>query len=197
MKRTNKRNDLIRVGSNLIVQQGFNTASINHILTTAGVPKGSFYYYFSSKEDFGLAIIDDFASKYQNKIRIFLEDEQYSPLRRLRNYFESKIADMQTCDCTDGCLIGNLAQELSAQNELFRVRLNQIFKNWEQQFSQCLLAAFETGELTDDQHLDQLAKFILSGWEGAILQAKVAKSIEPMETFVTILFDRVLGKSKL
>jgi len=105
MKRTNKRNDLIRVGSNLIVQQGFNTASINHILTTAGVPKGSFYYYFSSKEDFGLAIIDDFASKYQNKIRIFLEDEQYSPLRRLRNYFESKIADMQTCDCTDGCLI--------------------------------------------------------------------------------------------
>jgi len=43
--------------------------------------------------------------------------------------------------------------------------------------------------------LDQLAKFILSGWEGAILQAKVAKSIEPMETFVTILFDRVLGKS--
>ena len=195
MKRTDKRNQLIRVGSDTIVQRGFNAASINDILTTAGVPKGSFYYYFSSKEDFGLAIIDDFASKYQHKIRIFLEDEQYSPLTRLRNYFESKIADMATCECADGCLIGNLAQELSAQNELFRDRLNQIFNSWEQCFTRCLMAAFEAGELADDSHLEQLAKFILSGWEGAILQAKVAKSVVPMQTFVTILFERVFCKS--
>lgn len=195
MKRTNKRDQLIHAGSSAIVQRGFNAASINDILTTAGVPKGSFYYYFSSKEDFGLAIIDNFANRYQNRIKDFLEDEQYSPLTRLRNYFESKIADMATCECADGCLIGNLAQELSAQNELFRDRLNQIFNSWEQHFTQCLIAAFEAGELDDGKNLNQLAKFVLSSWEGAILQAKVAKSIVPMQTFVDILFQRVLGKS--
>ena len=57
MKRTHKRDDLIRVGRDLIVRQGFNATGLSDILTTAGVPKGSFYYYFESKEDFGLAII--------------------------------------------------------------------------------------------------------------------------------------------
>ena len=65
MKRTNKRDKLIQVGKQVIVQQGFNAASLNEILTTAGVPKGSFYYYFSSKEDFGLAIINYFAESYR------------------------------------------------------------------------------------------------------------------------------------
>ena len=195
MERINKRDKLIQVGIEAIVQRGFNAASINEIMTRADVPKGSFYYYFSSKEDFGLAIIDDFACKYQQRIRDFLEDEQYSPLMRLRNYFESKIAEMNTCKCIDGCLIGNLAQELSAQNELFRDRLNQIFNSWERDFTQCLLAAIEAGELNNDRNLKQLAKFILSGWEGAILQAKVAKSVVPMQTFVEILFERVLFKS--
>ena len=194
MKRTNKRNELIQVGKEIIVQQGFKAASLNEILTTAGVPKGSFYYYFSSKEDFGLAIVDDFANEYLCRIQTILGDERYSPLTRLRNYFELKIAEMEACNCTDGCLIGNLAQELSAQNELFRDRLSQIFAEWEEYFSQCLQAAYLAGEIKSDRYSD-LAKFILSSWEGAILRAKVTKSIVPMQTFVSILFEQVLDKS--
>lgn len=195
MKASDKRNQLIQIGAEAIAQRGFNGVSINEILTIAGIPKGSFYYYFSSKEDFGLAIIDDFAARYQHKLIGFLSEEQYSPLTRLRNYFESKIADMKDCDCIDGCLIGNLAQELSAQNELFRDRLNQVFKSWEQYFIQYLTAASEAGELAENSRLDELAKFILSSWEGAILQAKVSKSVKPMETFVAILFEQVLNIS--
>ncbi|MGF1674105.1 MAG: TetR family transcriptional regulator C-terminal domain-containing protein, partial [Rivularia sp. (in: cyanobacteria)] len=147
------------------------------------------------KEDFGLAIIDYFASKYRDKLKNILEDQQFSHLMRLRNYFESGIAEMQLSDCTHGCLIGNLAQELSAQNELFRDRLNQVFAEWEKYFVRCLRAAYEAGEINDDSHLDDLAKFILSSWQGAILQAKVTKSVIPMQIFVQILFGQVIGKS--
>ncbi|MBF2014966.1 MAG: TetR family transcriptional regulator C-terminal domain-containing protein [Rivularia sp. T60_A2020_040] len=195
MMSTDKRNQLIRVGREIIIQRGFNAASLNDILTTAGVPKGSFYYYFSSKEDFGLAIIDYFASKYQDKLKNILEDQRFSHLTRLRNYFESGIAEMQLSECTHGCLIGNLAQELSAQNELFRHRLNQVFADWEKYFVRCLRAAYEAGEINGDSHLDDLAKFILSSWQGAILQAKVTKSVIPMQIFVQILFGQVIGKS--
>ena len=195
MKRTNKRNELIRVGSEIVVRQGFNAASINEILSTAGVPKGSFYYYFASKEDFGLAIIDDFANKYRDRLKNILENSEFSPLTRLRNYFESGIADMERCHCAEGCLIGNLGQELSAQNELFRDRLNLVFADWEQYFVRCLKAAYEAGEINDDNNLVELAKFILSGWEGAILRAKVTKSVIPMQTFVKVLFGQVLTKS--
>ena len=194
MRRTNKRNELIQVGKEIIVQQGFKAASLNDILTTAGVPKGSFYYYFSSKEDFGLAIVDDFAREYRERLKTILEDSDYSPLKRLRNYFEWKIEDMAAHRCTDGCLIGNLAQELSAHNEIFRDRLSYIFAEWEQYFARSLQAAYEAGEISSDRSND-LAKFILSSWEGAILQAKVTQSVVPMQTFVQILFEQILSKS--
>lgn len=195
IKRANKRNDLIQAGTQVIIQKGYSAASLNEILTLAGVPKGSFYYYFASKDDFGLAIIDDFASRYQQKLKSILADERFSPLTRLRHYFEAGITAMEVCQCTSGCLIGNLAQELSAQNELFRDRLNQVFADWEACFAECLEAACEAGELIDNGHLTDLAKFILSSWEGAILQAKVTKSVLPMQTFVRILFQQVLSKS--
>ena len=194
MRRTNKRNELIQVGREIIVQQGFKAASLNDILTSAGVPKGSFYYYFSSKEDFGLAIVDDFAREYRERLETILEDPQYSPLTRLRNYFEWKIVDMAAHRCTDGCLIGNLAQELSAQNEIFRDRLNGVFAEWEKYFARCLQAAYEAEEIPSDRY-DELAKFIVSSWEGAILQAKVTKSVVPMQTFVQVLFEQILSKS--
>ena len=196
MKRTNKRDELIQVGREIIAQQGFKATSLNDILTTAGVPKGSFYYYFASKEDFGLAIVNDFARDYHDRFERILGDERYSPLTRLRNYFELKIADMVDCSCIKGCLIGNLAQELSAQNELFRDRLDGIFTEWEQYFFQCLQEAYEAGEISTSDEINlNLAKFILASWEGAILQAKATKSVLPMEIFVSVLFERVLIKS--
>lgn len=194
MKRTKKRDELIQVGKEIIVQQGFKASGLKNILTTANIPKGSFYYYFDSKEDFGLAIINDFAQEYRQRLEDILGDRAYSPLVRLRNYFELKIAEMEASGCTDGCLIGNLAQELSSQNEQFRDRLNLVFAEWEQYFVRCLQAAYEAGEIESDSHSD-LAKFILSSWEGAILQAKVTKSVLPMQIFVDILFTRVLTKS--
>ena len=193
MKRANKRHELIQVGKEIVVQQGFKGTSLNEILSIADVPKGSFYYYFSSKEDFGLAIVDDFAQEYRDRLEKFLGDEQYSPLRRLRNYFEFKIVEMEAQRCNDGCLIGNLAQELSAQNELFRERLEQVFADWEQYFIRCLKEASEAGEIERKSDYELLAKFILSSWEGAILQAKVTKSILPMQAFIKILFEQVLN----
>lgn len=195
MKRANKRNEIIQVGKEIVVRQGFKATSLNDLLSTASVPKGSFYYYFSSKEDFGLAIVDDFAREYRDKFDTFLKDERYSPLVRLRNYFEFKIADMKANSCHDGCLIGNLAQELSAQNEVFRDRLEQVFAEWEWYIVRCLKEASETGEIESDRDFNALAKFILSSWEGAILQAKVSKSVLPMQIFVQILFEQILDIS--
>ena len=193
MKRTRKRDDLIQVGRDILARQGFNAAGLSDILNTAGVPKGSFYYYFESKEDFGLAIIEDFASKYQEDLEAILGNQQVSPLTRLNNYFEKGIAEMEASQCENGCLIGNLAQELSAQSEVFRDRLNQILTSWEACFSHCINAAFDAGELTHQLDAEAIARFILSGWQGAMLRAKVERSTEPLKTFVDILFKQVLG----
>ncbi len=195
MKQAPKRNELIRVGREIIVRQGFNAAGLSNILSAANTPKGSFYYYFKSKEDFGIAIIEDFATEYQEKLGKTISNEQLSPLQRLNSYFAAGLADMEACGCVNGCLIGNLAQELAAQNEVFRDRINQIFSSWEEQFAVCLDAAQTSRELSSDTNTVQLAQFIIAGWQGAILQAKVARSTEPMKTFVGTLFEHVFSKS--
>ena len=193
MEKTDKRAKLIQVGQQIIVKQGFNAAGLTQILTTANVPKGSFYYYFSSKDEFGLAIINSFADKYQQKLQRILKEADTPYLKRLRNYFETGIADMNSSQCNNGCLMGNLAQELSAQNELFRDRLSQIFLDWETMFAECLQSAQQANELDTKLDARNLAEFILAGWQGAILQAKVSKSVEPMENFVAVLFARILA----
>ena len=193
MKRSDKREQLIEAGKQIVIKQGFNAASLNEILAVAEVPKGSFYYYFASKEEFGLAIIDRFAEKYSQKLQQYLKDPDFSYLIRLRNYLEAGIAEMQLSQCQDGCLMGNLAQELSSQNELFRHRLTTIFLQWEQAFANCLNSAKAAEEFAPKQDTSVLARFVLSCWQGAILQSKLAHSTTPMEECIETLFATVIS----
>jgi TetR/AcrR family transcriptional repressor of nem operon len=192
MTRSETRAELIRIGSEIIVRQGYNNTGINAVLTAAGVPKGSFYYYFSNKEDFGLAVIDDFAAHYMSRLDAVLGDRDVSPMQRIRNYFEAGMEEVAANEFGGGCLIGNLGQELAGQSEVFRSRLDQVFRSWKQRFVQVLTEARDAGELTCDADPEQLAEFLLSGWEGAILRAKVTRSVEPMRAFVDLFLDRVL-----
>ncbi|KPQ27034.1 TetR/AcrR family transcriptional regulator [Halomonas sp. HL-93] len=192
MKNTATRDKLIETGAELFGQHGYNATGINAVLTTCGVPKGSFYHYFSSKEEFGLAVIDQFAAAYDAQLAELLEDSTTPPLERLRRYFAAGREHMCNCDHATGCLIGNLGQELSGQSDTFRDALDRVFQRWEQHLVGCLQGAQEAGELSAAVPADALASFILSGWEGAILRAKTLKSVVPMEQFEAILFQQVL-----
>jgi TetR/AcrR family transcriptional repressor of nem operon len=192
MSRTATREELIKVGAEIIAQQGFNSTGLNAVLSTAGVPKGSFYYYFPSKEDFGLAVIDESAESYNTKMRSYLQNTDVTPLKRIRNYMEDGIKAMETCACKRGCLFGSLSQELAGQNEVFRKRLEEVFQQWLDYFSDCLEEAKASGEIAKDSNTHELAELILNGWQGASLRAKVTKSVKPMKSFVKTLFTKIL-----
>ena len=138
MTSNDTRNHIINTGADLIGQKGFGATGINAVLTTAGVPKGSFYHYFSSKNDFGLAVIDTFAQEYDTKLDRILNDHTRSAVDRLRAYFDTGLETMTSCEFTRGCLIGNLGQELAGQNETFRRRLDTVFQGWEKRFERCV-----------------------------------------------------------
>jgi TetR/AcrR family transcriptional regulator, transcriptional repressor for nem operon len=194
MKSEATRDKLIRIGAELIAERGYNATGINSVLSRAGVPKGSFYHYFASKEDFGLAVIDAFAEEYDARLGDLLGDPVVPALDRLRRYFAAGREDMHSCDHARGCLIGNLGQELSAQSEVFRARLDRVFRAWERRLVGCLEDARQAGEIPGDIDSEALAGFIMAGWEGAILRAKTVKSLAPMEAFEAVLFRRVLSR---
>jgi len=192
MEKKDTRNTIIRIGTDLISRQGFNATGIDAILKDAGVPKGSFYHYFKSKEEFGLAVIEHFSERFEYRLNTFLNDEDETPLNRIHYFLESSLARVTQNQCTKGCLIGNLGQEMADLNERFREQLETIFQMWRERFAACLREAQHRGELSGGIDPDVVAGFILSGWEGAILRSKVMKSPQPMRDFIEVLFATTL-----
>lgn len=192
MKRTTKKAEIIEIGTELFAVKGYNATGIDAVLKQAGVPKGSFYNYFASKEEFGLAIIDQFAARYEQTLATFFEDRSVAPLHRIRNYFEHSLAHLTANQFTKGCLIGNLGQELADQNERFRARLEVIFQSWKRRFAACLAEAQQQGELAPELDPEVVADFMLAAWEGAILRAKVMKSAEVIRHCIDMLLQTLL-----
>lgn len=186
------RERLLEHGAELFNSQGYNTTGINAIVQAAGVPKGSFYHYFASKQDFGLAVIDRFDAHYRNKLGAALDAPHTPPLDRLRRYLESGMREMIDADFCSGCLIGNLGQELAGRAPAFRRRLEQVFSGWAARFTACLDEARQRGDITSAATNRELAEFLLSGWEGALMRAKVTHSTAPLQAFITVYFSQVL-----
>lgn len=193
-KQRDTKAELIRVGMELIGTQGYNATGIGAVLKQAHVPKGSFYHHFESKEAFGLAIIEAFTERFLARLDVFLSDATLTPLNRLRVFLEKGLEQLATHNFSTGCLIGDLAQELAAQNERLRSRLDTVLRSWGERFAVCLREAQQAGELPLSADPDMLAGLILSGWEGAVLRSKVMKSPQPVREFVDILFSTVLKK---
>ncbi|MBX6311839.1 MAG: TetR family transcriptional regulator C-terminal domain-containing protein [Isosphaeraceae bacterium] len=192
MSKESTRLALLEAGKRVFLEKGYNSAGLEAILQAAGVPKGSFYYYFTSKEDFGLKVIDRFAECYVAEYGRYLDDETMRPLERLQRYFEAVTARLEEKGCRNGCLIGNLSQEMADQNEAFRTRLEEVLEAWVRRIAACLRQAQRAGEIPG--HLDphELAEFCLNNWEGAILRAKTMRSTAPLKTFLDMMFGHVL-----
>lgn len=186
------REKIIATGMEMVTRTGYASTGVDSVLKAAGVPKGSFYHHFGTKENFGLEVINLFAEDYARKLHFYLDDQMIPPLKRIQNYFEHSIEHLGAENFSTGCLIGNLGQELAGQNERFRERLAEVFDDWLCLFAECLSEAQQTGELSKELDSDALASFLLSGWEGAILRAKVMRSVEPLWHFVNIMLTTVL-----
>jgi TetR/AcrR family transcriptional repressor of nem operon len=193
MARTETRAAIVGIASQLLRVNGYDGTGIDAVLKQARVPKGSFYHYFKSKDELGLAIIEDAARELAAKLEKHLGDEAHTPLQRLRGYFESAIVAQRRSECTRGCLFGTLGLELASKNARLRRRIAEEFTSWKERVAGCLRQAQQAGELGAGHDAAELAGFILSAWEGAILRAKVAKSVAPLRQCVDLLFRRVLA----
>jgi len=183
---------LLEAGKRVFLEKGYNHAGIEAILQAAGVPKGSFYYYFESKEDFGLQVLDSFAECYNETFERDLGDSSLSPLDRLRRYFESACERIESQQCRNGCLVGNLSQEMAAQSEAFRARLEEIFDGWVNRYADVLAQAQQLGEIPGHFDVHELAEFWLNSWQGAVLRAKTIRSTVPLRTFLNVVFGSLL-----
>jgi TetR/AcrR family transcriptional repressor of nem operon len=165
---------------------------VRDIVRAADAPQGCFTNHFSSKEAFAREVLDRYFELVSGKIEKTLRNDSLPALGRLRAWLDAQINFFKLSKFRSGCLIGNFTMDASGQSISIRDRLAEIIKSIEDSIAYCLKAAVEAGELKASIDVRELASFVYSSWQGAILQAKVEQSVVPLERFKSVLFGRLL-----
>lgn len=189
--RSDTRRALVWCGTELLTERGFQVTGIEEILKRVGVPKGSFYHFFKSKDEFGAAVIENYVDYYARKMDRIFNDKSCSPLTRLKTFIDNAKHGMTKFDFKRGCLIGNLGQELASLDNQFRLQLEAVLVSWEERVTACLEEAIQVGEIGKSNDSKALSQFFWIGWEGAILRSKLTRTLLPIDQFVSLYFSKV------
>jgi len=190
--KTDTKTRILEEGSKRVYEKGFNATGLQEILAGAGVPKGSFYFYFKSKEDFGLQLIDENARRHLDRADRYLKDPSKTPLQRLSDYFHDLMSAFEKNGFKGGCPFGNLSLEMGDRNEQFRIRLEEVFKHIKLKMAACLEEARQQGEVPADLDIREASDFILSSFQGTLLQMKVSKTKSHQRVFNLFVFEKLL-----
>jgi TetR/AcrR family transcriptional repressor of nem operon len=179
------RDQILNAAARLIHVQGYQSTSLDDVLRESGVGKGNFYYYFKSKEELGYAIIDRITQAFvERSLGPAFADTDADPVTQIHAFLDRVLEAQRLRKCVGGCVMGNLASELSDLHEGFRQRLASIFDLWRVHLAEAVSRGQARGRLRADVDASRVAQFLVAGLEGSILLSKVTKDITVMERCV-------------
>ena len=189
MKKTEiKKRRVIEESAKLFYFNGYINTGLKEILEVCKIPKGSFYNYFSSKEDFGVAVINFYTEKHllewTTRINSNSQDNE-----KLIQVFLDITKDYDCSESQKGCLLGNLAAEISAASDKCRNALAVAIKSFKEVLIERIIIGQANGEFTTAIAPERIADLIWNNWQGSLLELKVKKSIEPLQNNLQTLFN--------
>ncbi|MFE1905137.1 TetR/AcrR family transcriptional regulator [Streptomyces gardneri] len=175
------RERILTAAKTLMLSRGYSALGVAEICKAAAVPKGSFYYFFASKEELALAVIDEHWTGQRTEWTRALGGGgdgggAARALQGLRRLYEFTAADLRagqrSCGAVTGCLLGNLALEMSTGTATVRERLREIFDEQVALVEETVAEARGRGEVTvADAH--EAARALVAQLEGQVLFAKL------------------------
>ncbi len=193
-RKLENRQRLLDEGVKLLLQQGYHATGLQEILSRVGIPKGSFYNYFASKEDFGAAVIGHYIEPFILQLDDWLDRPKLDPVRALQGYFNTLIAELRANDFKGGCLLGNLMGEIGDSSERCRQALQRALHRYRDKIAAALHRAQEQNLIRSDRTAEELADFIVDYWQGALLRMKIERSTAPLEAFMHQVFQCTLKR---
>ena len=186
------RRRLLEAGLALVHAHGFAASGVKDITDAAGVPKGSFYAYFPSKEAFAAAILEHHWSDIETRLIPILEEGGLAQ-ERITRFFHALADEHEAGDFLLGCLIGNLSLELGGSSEPVRAELVRILGGWNEALTACVRSGQgDTGNVRADLDAAELASLLVEAWEGAALRGKVTRSRLPYDRFEAVTVPALL-----
>jgi TetR/AcrR family transcriptional repressor of nem operon len=181
---------LLEAGLAMLLEHGYNDLGIHALLEETGIPKGSFYHHFKSKEDFSLQVIDRYMTEVHQGLDMCLGDKSTPPLLRVRRFFELS-REKYRQDGYLGCLLGGLGQELSGVSEVFRRKIEWCFSEIADRLAACLEDARTRGEIPAGSDPREMANLLVNCWEGAALRCRLRRNPAPLSQVLDFYFDSV------
>jgi len=177
------RSKLLEKGADLLSRIGFNATGVQEITAAAGVPKGSFYNYFESKEAFAVEVLGEYWGSVAEMYGPLLRAKDTPPLQRIANYFRGLADFHKRHRYASGCLIGNMALEVTPSSAEVRAKLVTVYREWSEALADCLREAQARKELAPAKDAKQLAVALIDTFEGTVMRAKVERSGKPFDSF--------------
>jgi len=177
------RDRLVEAARRLFWIQGYEATSVAQILDEAKVNSGSLYHFFDGKEGLLLAVLERYEDLLHPRVVQPALDSTEDPVERVFAILQGYRQGLLATDFSHGCPIGNLALEVSETHPGARDGIRRNLEAWRGAMADCLRNA----PLRGDVDLDRLAAFVLSVMEGAVLQARAERSIEPFDACVAEL----------
>ncbi|NUU00013.1 TetR/AcrR family transcriptional regulator [Herbaspirillum robiniae] len=191
MTKPNTREQIFDAALKLLSERSFNSCSVQDITAAAGVPKGSFYNHFESKEALAAEIVTHYG--VLGKWREMLLDDAIAPLERLRRYFTIVNGKLAESGYQHGCMVGNMSAELAEQSPMIRAQLGEVYERWTDKLEYAVAAGQKEGSIPAKTDARILASFLLNAWEGTILRVRVERSSVPFEQFMDLAFNKILA----
>lgn len=194
MKRSDKseatRLHILNSSFQLVLHKGFVGVGLQEILKNCDVPKGSFYYYFASKEAFGCALLQQYLADYKVKIDQLIQQEQRSANASLMalwqawidnsSHIESDVGHHSDEGWAENCLIVKLAAEVSDLSEDMRQILNFGVRKLTERISGLIQAGQQDGSIPPHINAEKMAQTMYQLWLGAALLARLAQDKQPL-----------------
>lgn len=174
---------LLETGMALLLERGYSALGVQALLDATGVPKGSFYHYFKSKEDFALQAVELYMQAVHAGLDACLEDRERPPLERVRRFFELSEAKYRD-EGYLGCLLGGLGQELSGTSAAFRSKIQWCFAEIAERIAVHLAAARGRGDIAADADPRRMADLLIDCWEGAALRSRLLRDPAPLHAML-------------
>jgi len=173
---TTKRQEIIETAAALMESNGYGNTKLSDILEASGAGKGQFYYYFSSKRELGLAVIDYFFASFNRDLLDGILSSTETSETKISKMLEWVVALHQSKQAKCGCVFGNLALEMSEHDDGFREKLNVVFNTWAEKLEPVLAEMLKVS--IDSDEVKKLARSIVAMIEGGILLMKNNQDID-------------------
>jgi len=181
LTKQHRRTQILDKGVALLMAQGYHGTGLNEILASVNVPKGSFYNYFASKEDFAAQVIIHYIDPFIARLQTHLQNPQLDALTALQRYFAELIVLVEHEGFKGGCLLGNLMGEVGDTSEACRLALQKTVGRYRNLLQQGLATAQQQGTVRTDKTAQQMADLLSDSWQGALLRMKIELSVAPLQ----------------